>query len=140
MCNISILSLNKFWIFLTAVYETMTSVVLWSMIGIWCNETYGTMRKYNNGDDDGDDNNNAATGLGFYGPIFNPITTPRSYVGWLVNNGDKAVASVHYISTCCTIYMPYNILLNIFHKLLYDKFGVLDWCHYRMGGDPLLNQ
>ena len=55
---------------------------------------------------------------GYDGPIFDPITTPQSCGGGLGGNGDSALAAIHYISN----------LLNMCHKIIYTKFGILDWC------------
>ena len=65
--------------FLTAVYGTLTAVVLRSMFGLRCDETYGLMTNCNYGDDDGNedgnDDDNATSGLESDSPIFDPITT-----------------------------------------------------------------
>ena len=53
------------------------------MLGLCCDETYGTMTDYNgwgdNGNNDGNedinDNGNAASRSGSYSPIFDPTTT-----------------------------------------------------------------
>ena len=62
----------------TALYGTLTAVVLKSIIGLCCDKTYGTMTNY---DDKYDyineyQNNydNAASGSGSDGPIFDQIT------------------------------------------------------------------
>ena len=62
----------------------------------------------NDGNEDGNDDNNTATGSGSDGPIFDPITTPRSRGGGFFDNGDVASATKHYVSTCQTIYLPYK--------------------------------
>ena len=55
------------------------------MLGLCCNETYGTMTNHdggdNNGNEDINDDDNAASGLGYDGPIFDPITMPWSRLG-----------------------------------------------------------
>ena len=68
----------------TAVYGILTAGILRSNFGIFYDETYGTMTKYDDGDDDGDNdrnengnnNNNAASGSGSDGLIFDLINTP----------------------------------------------------------------
>ena len=71
-----------------------------------------TMGKYDNGyDDENEDVNNddnAASGSGSDVPIFNPITTPRSHGGGFGDDGDGAAATAHYVSTCCTKFIPYK--------------------------------
>ena len=54
------------------------------MLGLCCDETYGAMTNYDDGDDDGDNDgnndgnndDNAASGSGSDGPIFDPIESP----------------------------------------------------------------
>ena len=85
-----------------------------------------TMENYEDGDDDEDDdrkedgNNdkNGASGSGYDGLIFNPITTPWSCGGGFFENGNNKEAVMNYICT----------LLNMYHKLLYAKFCLLDCC------------
>ena len=110
----------KYWLIIslflkTAVYGTLTAVVLRSMLGLCCVKTYSAMTNYYNGDDDrdddgddngdddgnadGNDDDNTTSGSGSDGPIFNPITTPRSRGRGSGNDGDGAVAAAHYIST-----------------------------------------
>ena len=60
------------------------------------------------GSDDGNDDDNAASGSGSDGPIFDPITTSRYRGVGSGNDGNSTAAVVHYISTCCTIYLPYK--------------------------------
>ena len=86
-----------------------------------------TITNYDGGDDNRDDsgnedakdNDNDASGSGYDGPIFSPITTNLSLRGGSGNDGGGDTAAVQYIST----------LLKMCHKLLYATFGVLDWCH-----------
>ena len=40
----------------------MTEGILRSMIDLCCDETYGAMTEYNDGDDDGNEDDNAAAG------------------------------------------------------------------------------
>ena len=86
-----------------------------------------TTTNYNGGDDDGYDNrnedanenDNAASGSGSDGTIFNPITAPLSPRGGSGDDGGGDAAAAQYIST----------LLKVCNKLIYEIFGVLDWCH-----------
>ena len=86
------------------------------------------MTNYDNGDDyrneDGDGNNKAASVSSSGGPIFDMIAIPRYRGGGSGNDGDSTMAAAHYI---------YN-LLKIFHKLLYENFGVFNWCCCHTGG------
>ena len=68
------------------------------------------------GNEDKNDDDNAASGSGSDGPIFDRITTPRS----------RGTSAAHYIYT----------ILKMRHKLMYAKFGVLDWCRYHMKKYP----
>ena len=101
----------------SAVYGTLTAVVLRSMLGLCSDKICGTMTNYDDGDDDRNedrnDDNNAASGSRSDSLIFDPITTTRS----------SGTSVAHYIST----------ILRMRHKLLYAKFGVLDWsrCHMK---------
>ena len=96
------------------------------------------MTNYEDGGDNGDDNgneegnnygkddNNASSGSGSDGPIFEPIITPRSCGGGSGNNGGRRYG-------CGALYIyPIKTLLKMCHKLLYVKFGVLDWCRCYM--------
>ena len=99
---------------------------------------YTTMSIYDSIDEDGYDDgnkyrnqdNDATSGLESDGWIFDTITTPRSFRGGLVYNGDGEIlgdaSAVQYIST----------ILKFCHKLLYTKFGVLDWCRCHMNPPP----
>ena len=86
------------------------------MIGLFCDETQGTIAKYDNGDDERDNevnedvngNYNDDSGSGYAGLIFNPVTTPQSHGGVLVNNGYVAVAAYHYVYTSRAIYLHYK--------------------------------
>ena len=86
------------------------------MHGLCCDKTYGAMKKYYNrdedvdnyGNEDGNDDENAASGSGSVGPIFDPITMPRSCGVGSGDNGDGTVAAAHYVSTRSTIYLPYK--------------------------------
>ena len=59
------------------------------MLGLCCNGIYRAMKNHDDGYDDGDidgneygnNDENVASGLGSDGPIFDPITTPRSHLG-----------------------------------------------------------
>ena len=84
------------------------------------------MKNYDNRDDEGDNNgnedvnNNGNTYLesGFEGPVFDPITTPWSCGKISGTNSGGCYTCGHYISN----------ILNMCHKLMCAKFGVLDWC------------
>ena len=101
---------------LRAVYVTLTAAILRSMLGLCCDETYGAMTNYNNGDDDrdndgnkdGNDDDNAASESGSDGPIFDVISTPWSRRGGSGDDDYGAAAAAHYVSTCRTIYLPYK--------------------------------
>ena len=66
------------------------------MLGLFCNETYNVMTKYNDGDDNRADNgnkygngdDNVTSISGSNGPIFDMVETPWYYVGILVDGGD----------------------------------------------------
>ena len=60
----------------------------------------------------------ATMGLGSDGPIFDRIMTPQYRGRGLSGDSKRTEAMSHYIST----------LLNMSHKLMYTKFGVLGWC------------
>ena len=68
----------------TTIYGTLTAMILRSTIGLFYNETYGTILNYNEVDDDGDNdrnkygnnNDNTASISGSDSPIFDPITMP----------------------------------------------------------------
>ena len=83
------------------------------------------------GDDDRkkdrNDEDNDAFGSDLDVPIFDLITTNRSYGGGSGNDVDVAAAVEQYI---CTI-------LKMCHKLLYAKFGILDWCRCHMKTKPM---
>ena len=53
----------------------------------------------NDGNEDGNDEDNAVSGLGSDGPIFDPITTPRSRGGRSCDDNDSVAAAVPYVST-----------------------------------------
>ena len=99
------------------------------------------MTKYDDRDDDKDndrnkdinDDENSAAGSGSDGPIFNlqsdydTSAIPRSRGGLLGDNGNVSAAPTHYVSTCWTIYLSLKkTILNMYHKLLYAKIGILD--------------
>ena len=81
------------------------------MFGLCCNETYIAMTNYDdvhdNVDEDGNNDGNADSGSGSNGPIFDIITPPQSHGGGS-GDDDVAVAVAHYISSRCTIYLPYK--------------------------------
>ena len=66
----------------------------------------------------GNDDNNAASVSGYDGSIFYPIKIHWSRGGGLSNGCNGAADTANYISN----------LLKMCHKLMYGKFGVLDWC------------
>ena len=78
------------------------------MLGLCCDEIYGAMTNYDDGDNDGNKDDNAASGSGPDGPIFDPITTPWSRGGRSGDDGNGAAAVAHYVSTRRTIYLPYK--------------------------------
>ena len=61
-------------------------------------------------------------GSGSDGPIFDSNTNLQSHGGGSGNDGDGAESATHYIYT----------LSNICHELMYENFGVLDWCYCYM--------
>ena len=73
----------------TAVYGILAAAILKSNFFLFFDKTYSAITKYNDGDDDGDndknedgnDNKKSTSGSGYDGPIFGPITTPRSRLG-----------------------------------------------------------
>ena len=87
-------------------------MILLSMLGLCCHKTYGTMKKYNGEYDniynDGNDDDNAASGSGSNGLILDPITKPWYRGGGLGDDNNGATSTVHYVSTCRTIYIPYK--------------------------------
>ena len=112
----------------TAVYGALTVVVLRSMCGLCCDETYGTMTNYNDGDGNGNEDrnvdDNAASGSN--GPILSRC------LGFAEE--DRATTATA-LRRRCTIYLrvalyiyPIKTLLKMCHKLLYAEFGGLDWC------------
>ena len=74
------------------------------------------MTNYDDGDDDRDKNgnkdrnndNNADSISGYDGPIFDPITVPRSCGGGLGDDDDCAVDTAHYVYMCRTIHILYK--------------------------------
>ena len=91
----------------------------------------GDNKKNENGDDD----DNAASGLGSDGPIFNQIMTPCSCLD--LAEEDRAIMTTapwlrRLLYLCVGLYLPYkypiNAMVNICHKLLYTKLGVLGLC------------
>ena len=113
------------------------------MLGLYCDETYGAMIKHDDRDDVGDndrnkdrnDGDNAASGLRSGGPIFNPIIMHWSRL---------SIAEEYWATTMTTLQLwrpmylrvgvyliyryPMNDIVNMCHKLLYAKIGILDLC------------
>ena len=90
------------------------------------------MTNYDDGDKDGNKDRNddgiAASISGSNGLIFNLITMPQSRVGVSGDNGNSAAAAAHNVSMSRNIYLPYKTILEMCHKRLYAKIGVLDLC------------
>ena len=84
------------------------------------------MTNYGDRDDDRDvnrnkdtnDDNNAVSRSGSDGLIFDPITTPWSCEEDWAMTATGAAAVLQYTS----------VIVNMCYKLLYVKFGILDWC------------
>ena len=85
------------------------------------------MTNHDDGDDDGDDDgnedgnndDNAASGLGSYGPIFNPITTTWSRLGLSDEDRETTTTTLQpwipmYLRV--VIYLPYK------HPKIHSKF------------------
>ena len=70
---------------------------------------------------------NDTSGSGLNGHILDPITTTRSRGVVLVNYGNG-----RYGRGTLYIYIYLFIFFKMCHKLLYAKFGVLDWCYCHM--------
>ena len=111
------------------------------MIGLCYNETYGAMTNHDDGEDDGynnrnedrNDDKNATSGSGSDGPISNPTTTPRSRL--YLSEDDQAMTTIslrplRHMYLRIGIYLPYkyptNSIVNMCHKRMYAKIGVLD--------------
>ena len=124
--------------------DPLTARILRSMLGLRCNKTYRAMTNHDDGDDSGDkdrneywnDDDRAASGLGANGPIIYPITMPRSLLGLAEKDRKTMTIALRpwrpmYIRVW--IYLPYkypiHIILNMCHKLLYAKIGVLESCY-----------
>ena len=80
----------------------------------------------------GNNDNNTAVGSGSYGPIFDPITTPWSRLS--IMEEDRTMTAT-VLWPWCTMYVHIgiyifhiNIMVNMCHKLMYAKIGVLDLC------------
>ena len=101
------------------------------------------MTNHENGDDDRDNNRktdknndkNSASGSGSDGPIFYPIVTPRLGLGLAEEDRSTTMMVLRlwrHIYLSDRIYLPYkfpiNSIVNMFHKLMYAKIGVLDLC------------
>ena len=113
------------------------------MLGLCCNETYITMKKHNNGDEDGDNHkkkdrnekgNVASRSVSDF-PIFDPITMPWSCLGLAEEDRETMKTALRpwcHIYLRVGIYLPYKypiyVMVNMRHKLLYAKTGVLDFC------------
>ena len=114
-----------------------------SMIGLFCNKTYGAMKNHKHGDDNGDNDgnkdrnecDNAGSGSVSDSSIFDTIAT--TYSGLDLAEEDQAMATTALQLRChmylrVGIYLPYkypvNSMVNMCHKLLYTKIGVLELC------------
>ena len=82
------------------------------MLGLCCDETYGAMTNYDDGDKDGNKDRNddgiAASVSGSNGLVFNLITMPQYRVGVSGDNGNSAAAAAHNVSMSRNIYLPYK--------------------------------
>ena len=102
------------------------------MIGPYCDKTHDPMTNYDDEDEDGDadgnENENATSGSESDGTIFGLTTTPRyRRVIWVTTA--TALWPQCTIYLCTTLYIcTINNILKMCHKLMYVKFGVLDWC------------
>ena len=98
------------------------------------------MKKYNDGDghgdnggnEEGNDDDNETSISGPYGPIFDPIIMPRSHLGIVKEDWLKMTTALRPRRTMYIrigLYTdPINSIVNVYHKLLYEKIGVLDLC------------
>ena len=89
----------------------------------------------NYGNEDGNDDESATSGSGSNGPIFDPITTTWSHLSLseeYLATTKTALRPRHTIYLHIGIYLPYkqpvNTIVNMCHKLLYTKIGVLELC------------
>ena len=82
------------------------------MLGHCCDDTYGAITNYDNGDEDGNKNgnydDNAASISGSNGLIFNLITMPQSRIRVSGDNRNSAAAVAHNLSMSRNIYPPYK--------------------------------
>ena len=62
----------------------------------------------NDGDKVRNNNNKSSSRSVSDGPIYDPITTPRSRGGVSVDDGNIAAAAAHYVSTHWIIYISYR--------------------------------
>ena len=100
------------------------------MLGILYKKTYGATTNYDAGYDGGNeyvnDEKNAASRSGSDGMI------QSCHLGIMEEDQTTAAMALQtrhtiYIRVVLYIY-PIKTLLKMCHKLLYAKFGVLDWC------------
>ena len=113
------------------------------MLGICFDKTYTAMKnpdggydnKDNDGNEDKNNDNNVASESGPGGLIFDPIATPWSRLCLIEE--DRATIMIYlrprrHIHLRVGIYLlskcPTNSIVNMCHKLLYAKIGVLDLC------------
>ena len=93
------------------------------------------LRHRKNVNKDGNNDENAASGSGSDDPIFDPIAMSWYHLG--ITEEDQATIATalrprHHMYLLVVIYLPYkypiHAILNMFHKLLYAKIGVLYLC------------
>ena len=111
-----------------------------------------TMVNYDKRDGGGDEdknkdsknNGNDASVSGSDDPIFNPITTPRSWIGiaeedWATTTMALQPRWTMYLRI--GIYLPYknpiNAIVKMRHKLLYAKIEILDLCCWNIETVPV---
>ena len=89
----------------------------------------------NDGSEDGNDNDNTTSRSGSDGLIFDLTATPLSLLGLAKEDWAKKMTAIwtrRHMYIRVGIYLPYkypiNAIVNMCHKLLYEKVGVLDLC------------
>ena len=110
----------------------MTAGILRSMLGLYCNETYGAMKKCDNGDGGGDNDDNAAAGS--VSDIWSLIQSKHLGLEeeyWATVATALRPRHTMYLRVGLYIY-PINTIVKMYHKLLYAEIGVLYLCCWNM--------
>ena len=99
------------------------------------NHDVGDDDRDNGKNEDGNNGDNAASGSGSDGPIFDPIVINWSCLGIAEDDRDMTTMVLrprNHMYLRIGIYLPYkypiNAMVNMCHKLLYAKIGILDLC------------